>query len=178
MKAVMKETLSDIKTRRSCRKYLPVQIKDEELDAVLEAGTYAPTGHGSQSPKMVVVQEPGLLAKLSALNGRIMNARHDPFYGAPTAVLVFMDSTAPTAVQDATLVMGNLMLAAHALGLGSCWINRCKQMFELPEGKVIRDAWGLDGKYVGLGICILGYAAEDGTAPAKPRKADYVLKLD
>jgi len=178
MKGVMKETLSDIKTRRSCRKYLPVQIKAEELDAVLEAGTYAPTGHGTQSPKMVVVQEPGLLSKLSELNGRIMNAQHDPFYGAPTAVLVFQDSTAPTAMQDATLVMGNLMLAAHAIGLGSCWINRCKQMFELPEGRVFRDAWGLDEKYVGLGICILGYAAENGTAPAKPRKADYVLRLD
>lgn len=171
----MKETLSDIKTRRSCRKYLPEQIKNEELEAVLEAGTFAPTGHGTQSPKMVVVQEPGLLSVLSEINGRVMNAKHDPFYGAPTAVLVFMDKTAPTAMQDATLVMGNLMLAAHALGLGSCWINRCREMFELPEGRAIRDKWGLDEKYIGLGICILGYEAPNGTAPAKARKADYVL---
>ena len=173
----MKETLQDIKTRRSCRKYTTEQITEEELSTVLEAGTYAASGHGSQSAKMVVVQEPKMLAELSRLNAIIMNAKHDPFYGAPTAVLVFMDTTSPTGMQDATLVMGNLMLAAHAVGLGSCWINRCKPMMELPEGLAIRESWGLDPKYAGLGICILGYAAEGGIVPAKPRKADYVQRV-
>lgn len=172
----MKETLSDIKTRRSCRKYTAEQIKDEELALVLEAGTYAASGHGSQSAKMVVVQEPGLLSQLSRMNATIMNAKHDPFYGAPTAVLVFMDATCPTGMQDATLVMGNLMLAAHAIGLGSCWINRCKAMFsELPEGDALREKWGLAPKYEGLAICILGYEADGGTVSAKPRKPDYVM---
>ena len=129
----MQETLTDLKTRRSCRKYTEQQVAPELLTAVLEAGTYAPTGHGQQSPQMVVVQEPGLLARLSELNARIMGTSRDPFYGAPTAICVFQDTTTTTGHEDACLVMGNLMNAAHAVGLGSCWINRGRQMFELPD---------------------------------------------
>ncbi len=173
----MKETLIDIKTRRSCRKYLPKQILDEELDAVLEAATYAPTGHGQQSPRMVVVQDPELVKKLSALNAEIMGAKHDPLYGAPTLVIVFSDVTAHTAIIDAATVTTTLLNAAHAVGLGSCWINRAKQMFELPEGLELQKKWGIPENYEGFSICLLGYEAEGGTAPARPRKADYVLKV-
>ncbi len=173
----MKETLSDIKTRRSCRKYLPEQIKPEELDAVLEAATWAPTGHGLQSPRMVVVQEPGLMKQLSALNGAVMGAKHDPLYGAPTAVIVFADSTNDNGRADAANVMNTLLLAAHAVGLASCWINRGKEMFELPGGPELLAQWGLEEKYEGFAITILGYAAEGGiVAKPKPRKADYVIR--
>lgn len=173
----MNEILNCIKTRRSCRKYLDEQIKEEELQAVLEAATYTPTGHGQQSPKMVVVQDPKLLRELSQLNALIMNTHRDPFYGAPTAVFVFADVTNHTGLQDASLVMGTLMLAAHAVGLGSCWINRSRQMFELEEGMKIKDQWGLGDNYEGLGICILGYEAEGGIVSPKPRKEDYILRV-
>ena len=171
----MQETLTDLKTRRSCRKYTEQQVAPELLTAVLEAGTYAPTGHGQQSPQMVVVQEPGLLARLSELNARIMGTSRDPFYGAPTAICVFQDTTTTTGHEDACLVMGNLMNAAHAVGLGSCWINRGRQMFELPEGAEIKASWGLADNMAGLAVCILGYPAEGGILEPKPRKPDYII---
>ncbi len=172
----MRETISDIKTRRSCRKYTAQQVDEETLNIVLEAATYTPTGHGKQSPKMVVVQDEEIMAKLSELNARIMDAKHDPMYGAPTAVIVFADKNWTTGRQDAALVMGTLMLAAHACGLASCWINRAKEMFELPEGAPYKAKWGLGDEYEGMGICILGYEAEGGTAQPKPRKSDYIIR--
>lgn len=176
MKGDMKETITDIKTRRSCRKYTAQQVDNDSLNIVLEAATYTPTGHGKQSPKMVVVQDPAVLAHLSELNARVMDAKHDPMYGAPTAVIVFADKTWTTGHQDAALVMGTLMLAAHACGLASCWINRAKEMFELPEGVPYLKKWGLDEQYEGMGICILGYEAEGGTVAPKPRKDDYIIR--
>lgn len=171
----MQETLIDLKTRRSCRKYTEQQVSAEQLAAVLEAGTYAPTGHGQQSPRMVVVQNPELLARLSALNAQVMGTTRDPFYGAPTAICVFQDTSNTTGHEDACLVMGNLMNAAHAVGLASCWINRGRQMFELPEGAEIKASWGLDDNMAGLAVCILGYPAEGGILEPKPRKADYII---
>lgn len=172
----MKETLIDLKTRRSCRKYKAEQIAEEQLNEVLEAATYAPTGHGQQSPVMVVVQDAELLAKLSALNAQVMGTNRDPFYGAPTAVVVFEDTTNSTGHEDACMVMANLLNAAHAVGLGSCWINRGRQMFELPGGPEIKASWGLGDHMAGLAVCILGYEAEGGTVAPKPRKDDYIIR--
>lgn len=172
----MQETLIDIRTRRSCRKYLPQQIADEQLDAILEAATWTPTGRGKQSPQMVVVQDADMLRELSRLNAQVMGTDSDPMYGAPTAVVVFSDSSNENGILDASLLMGTLMLAAHAVGVASCWINRGKGMFELPEGKAIKQQWGVDEKYEGLAICILGYAAEGGIPPVKPRREDYVIR--
>lgn len=171
----MNEPLNSLITRRSCRKYKPEQITEAELSAVLEAGTYAPTGHGSQSPVMVVVQEPELLHTLSVMNGKVMNAVKDPFYGAPTAVIVFQDSSNSNGFADGCMVMANLLNAAHAVGLGSCYINRAKEMFATPEGEAIKAGWGLAPHMQGVAICILGYD-DDGTRPAKPRKADYIIR--
>ena len=171
----MKETLTDIKERRSCRKYTEQAVEKELLTAVLEAGTYAATGHGTQSPRRVVAQEPALVKRLSAMNAAVWGKPMDPFYGAPVAVIVFADTQAPTGRQDACLVMGNLMLAAHAVGLGSCWINRAREMFATPEGADLLRSWGLNpAAYEGMGICILGHAAEGALPPAKPRKPDYI----
>lgn len=172
----MKETLIDLKTRRSCRKYKAEQIAEEQLNEVLEAATYAPTGHGQQSPVMVVVQDSELLAKLSALNAQVMGTNRDPFYGAPTAVVVFEDTNNSTGHEDACMVMANLLNAAHAVGLGSCWINRGRQMFELPGGPEIKASWGLGDHMAGLAVCILGYEAEGGTVAPKPRKDDYIIR--
>ena len=168
------ETLQSIRERRSIRAYRPEQISREELDTVLEAGTWAPTGMGRQSPKMVAVQDPETIALLSRLNARVLGSDTDPFYGAPTAVVVFADPEVPTWLEDGSLVMGNLMNAAWSLGVASCWINRARELFERPEGKALLRAWGVDERYIGVGHCLLGYA--DGPEkPASPRKSDYIV---
>ena len=169
----MNEAYENLLTRRSVRKYKAEQISDEELAAVLKAGMYAPTAMGKQSPLMVAVQDKEDVARLSAMNGEIAGRDGDCFYGAPTVVLVFAQAGNRNGVQDASLVMGNLMNAAHALGLGSCWINRALETFELPEGRELLAKWGVEGDWIGVGNCILGYP--DGPAgEAKPRKEGYV----
>lgn len=173
----MNETLKVLKERRSIRKYQSKQISPEELDAILEAGTWAASGAGLQSAVMVVVQDPETIHALSQANAKIMGKPDaDPFYGAPTAVVVLADGQCANWLQDGSLVMGNLMNAAASLGVGSCWINRAIEYFDAPEGKAMLKKWGLDEKYRGVGTCILGYA--DGSAPApKPRKADYIHRV-
>ena len=153
--------LKVIETRRSCRKYKPEQITDEELKAVLEAGTYAPTSRGMQSPYIVAVQKKEVLARLAKMNAEIMGVTSNPYYDAPTYVLVFAPSLA-----------NNLMLAAHDLGIGSCWIHREREMFATEEGKQLMEEWGLPEGLMGIGALSLGYP--DGeSAPAKPRKPEY-----
>lgn len=175
---IQNEVLSAMATRRSCRAYTAQQIKPEELQAVLEAGTWAPTAMNRQSPVIVAVQDKETRDTLSALNARIMGVEHDPFYGAPTVLVVLADRTIPTYVEDGSLVLGNLLLAATSIGLGSCWINRAKETFDLPEGKALLRKWGLDPeKYRGVGNCILGYPAPGGIKAAAPRKPDYVVHV-
>ena len=162
-----------IRTRRSCRSYKPEQITDEELNAVLEAGTYAPTSRGMQSPFIVAVQNKDLLKRLAEMNAEVMGVTTNPYYDAPTYVLVFVPSDAPNGIQDASLVLENMMFAAHAQGLGSCWIHREHEMFATEEGKQLMKQWGLPESLIGVGALSLGYP--DGEpSPAKPRKEGYV----
>ena len=170
------EVLNAIKTRRSIRKYKAEQITDEQLDAILEAGTYAATGMGKQSPVIVVVQKPELIAKLSKMNAAVMGTTSDPFYGAPTVLIVLADPERGTYVEDGSLVMGNLMLAAHAVGVDSCWIHRAKEEFESEEGKQILEGLGITGNYIGVGHCALGFT--DGAYPdVIPRKDNRVYYI-
>ena len=172
------EVLQAMQERRSCRAYLPEQIKPEELDAVLTAGTWAPTGMGAQSPVIVAVQDKATRDTLSRLNAAVMGNDRDPFYGAPTVLVVLADKSRHTCVEDGSLVMGNLLLAAHAAGLGACWIHRAREVFAGDEGKALLAKWGLDAeKYIGVGHCILGYAAPGGYREAAPRKAGYVVRV-
>ena len=173
----MNEVIRNIKERRSVRAYRPEQIKKEELDIILEAGTYAPTGMGMQSPKIVAVQDPQLIAKLSKMNAEVMGTTSDPFYGAPTVLVVLADSSRSTCVEDGSLVMGTLMLAAHSIGVSSCWIHRAREVFASAEGKELLRQWGIPENYIGVGHCILGYAQEGAVKAAKPRKEDYILRL-
>ena len=172
----MNETLKVLKERRSIRRYKAEQIRDEELNAILEAGTWAACGKGIQHCVMVVVQDPETIAYMSRLNAEIQgNPDVDPFYGAPTVVVVLGDGEKANWLQDGSLVMGNLMNAAAALGLGSCWINRAMELFDRPEGKALLKKWGLPETYRGIGNCILGYA--DGEAPApKPRRDGWIIR--
>lgn len=172
----MNETLKVLETRRSIRSYTDEQIPEEILGQILRAGTFAPTGMGKQSPVMVVVRDKETVKKLSKLNAAVMGTDSDPFYGAPMVVVVLADKERPTYVEDGSLVMGNLMNAAASLGVGSCWIHRAREVFAGEEGKKMLKEWGLDPeKYIGIGNCILGYAA--APVEAKPRKEDYVITI-
>lgn len=171
----MNEVLHCLLTRRSVKKYLSQPVEKEKLDAVLEAGTYAACGMGRQAGKIVVLQNPDDIAQLEKMNASILgNPAAHPFYGAPVVCVVLADPERYTCVEDGALVMGNLMLAAHSLGVASCWIHRAREEFDSPEGKALLKKWGVDERYIGVGHCILGYAASEAPAP-KPRKNDYVI---
>lgn len=151
-------------------------IPDDIIGKIVEAGTYAATGMGKQSPIIIAVKDKAARDRLSKLNAEIMGTDIDPFYGAPVVLIILADRSIPTHVYDGSLVMGNLMLAAHALGIGSCWIHRAKEEFERPEGKEILNELGIDGDYDGIGHCILGYV--EGDYPeAKPRKDNWSYNI-
>ena len=172
----MAETLTTLKARRSCRAYKPEHIEEEKLNAILEAGTYAATGMGKQSPIILVIKDPEIRKKLTKLNAAAMGMDIDPFYGAPELVVVLANKDMPTYVYDGSLVMGNMMNAAADLGVASCWVHRAKEEFESEEGKAILKKLGIEGNWEGIGNLILGYAAKP-TGEAAPRKADYVYTV-
>jgi len=173
----MNEAIKVLLERRSIRKYKPEQITDAELNAVLDAGMYAPSAKNQQPVIMVAVQDPETVTALSRMNAAVLGTPDkDPFYGAPTVIVVLADTSRPTWIEDGSLVMGNLMNAAWAVGIGSCWINRAKELFDMPEGKALLRKWGLPETLRGVGNCILGYI--DGEVPVpKPRKADYIVRV-
>lgn len=175
----MNETIQNIITRRSIRAYdKNRQVEKEKLDKILEAGTYAASGMGAQSPLIIVVQDKKIREQLRKMNlkamGKTGDEDIDPFYGAPTIVIVLADKSIMTYKEDGSLVIGNMMIAAHSLEIDSCWIHRAYEEFESDEGKELLKRWGIDeNKYVGIGHCILGY--RDGEYPnPKPRKKDYI----
>ena len=172
----MAETLTTLKTRRSCRAYKTDRVEEEKLNAIIEAGTYAATGMGKQSPIIIVVENKEVRDMLSKMNAKIMGMDIDPFYGAPELLIVLANKEIPTYVYDGSLVMGNMMNAAADLGVASCWIHRAKEEFESEEGKAILKEFGIEGDYEGIGHLILGYAAKPDAAPA-PRKADYIYRI-
>ena len=172
----MNETLKTLKSRCSTKKYLDCPVPDALLDAVLEAGLYAPTGMNNQKAIMVAVRDKATRDQLSRMNAQILGSQTDPFYGAPCVIVVLSDPERSTWIEDGSLVMGNLMNAATSLGLGSCWIHRAKQMFDTEEGKALLRKWGLPETLRGIGNCVLGYAA--GEPVIKPRQDGRILKVD
>ncbi|MBE6711791.1 MAG: nitroreductase family protein [Ruminococcaceae bacterium] len=173
----MSEVLTKMQTRRSIRKFKPDMIPRDVLEQIVTAGTYAATGRNSQSPIILAITNKDVRDRLSALNASIMGASNDPFYGAPVVLVVLADKSCGTYLYDGSLVMGNLMLAAHELGIGSCWIHRAKEEFERPEGKQILADLGIEGDYEGIGHCILGYV--DGDYPdARERKDNWVYWME
>ena len=170
---VKNTTMEDLLTRRSVRSYTDEIPPMEVIEEICKAGTYAPTGVNRQSPIIIAVTNKEMRDRLSKMNAAVMGADNDPFYGAPVVLVVLADKNVHTYVEDGSLVMGNLMNAAHAKGLGSCWIHRAKEMFETEEGKQILKDLGIEGDYVGVGNCILGYTAGD-YPEAKPRKENWV----
>ena len=171
----MNETLNVLKTRRSCRAFKPDMVKEEDLKAIIEAGTYAATGMGKQSPIIIAVTDKALRDEIAEENRKIggWNEGFDPFYGAPVILIVLADKNVPTYVYDGSLVMGNLMNAAESLGVANIWIHRAKEEFESEFGKNILKKLGIEGDFEGIGHCALGYAAKEANAAA-PRKDNYV----
>lgn len=173
----MNEVIKCLVERRSCKKYLPKQVDEAALQEILLAGTYAPSGKNRQAAKILVLQKPEDIAAVERLNAAVLgNPDGRPFYGAPTVLVVLADPEVNTAVEDGSLVMGNLMNAAHSLGVASCWIHRAREVFDSEEGRALLRKWGVTGEYIGVGHCLLGYA--DGPEkPVSPRKSDYVVRV-
>ena len=163
--------MHNLLTRRSVRKYKSTPVPQELLDRIIEAGTYAASGKSQQPWIIVQVTEPAVMERLRRVNAQIMGVAEDadPFYGAPVYLIVLAERQNRNHVYDGTLVMGNMMLAAHALGLGTCWINRAREEFDTPEGQAWLRSLGIEGDYEGIGHLSVGYP--DGEPrPAKPRK--------
>lgn len=171
----MAETLKTIISRRSVRKFKSDMVPKNIIEKIVEAGTYAPTGRGKQSPIIIAVTNKELRDRLSKMNARIMGKDEDfdPFYNAPVCLIVLANKEMPTYLYDGTLVMANLMLASHDLGVGSCWIHRAKEEFMSEEGKEILKTLGIQGDYEGIGHCVIGYPDDEVSSPV-PRKSDYV----
>ena len=193
----MQPVMETILHRRSIRRFAPEQIREETLAQILQAGLYAPSAGGRQGVLFAVCQDRAVntrLGKIKRANAKPRMAKNgnyvsreqpsiaddprltDAFYGAPTVIVVLADRSRPTWVEDGSLALGNLMNAAHALGLGSCWIHRAREVFDSPEGQALLHQWGLEGTYAGVGHCILGYPATD-LPPAPPRKPGRVVRV-
>ena len=173
----MNETLRVLEERRSIKKYKSVQVEEDKLQAILRAGTYAASGKNRQPSIMVVVQDPETREILRRMNAELLGVPDmDPFYGAPTVIVVLADRSINTHVEDGSLVMGNLMNAAYAVGVDSCWIHRAKEEFDSEEGKALLKKWGIEGDYEGIGHCILGY--RDCELPAaRERMGNHIYRV-
>jgi nitroreductase len=176
----MSDTIETLLTRRSVRAYRPDPVDPDVLRRIVECGTLAPTGMNRQAPIVLAVTNRELRDRLSRMNAQIMGTDADPFYGAPAVLVVLANKDVPTYLYDGSLVMGNLMNAAAALGVGSCWIHRAKEEFESAEGQQILADLGIEGNYEGIGHCVLGYPAEGAAVlgEAAPRKENYAYFVE
>ena len=169
----MNETMKTILSRKSTKKYLPTPVEPELIEQIVQAGVYAPTGMGKQSPIILAVTNKEVRDQLSRINAGVMGRDTDPFYGAPAVLVVLARKDIPTHIYDGSCVIENMLIAAHSLGLGACWIHRAKEEFESEEGKALLKSLGIEGEYEGIGNVILGYP--DGPAhPDVPRKEGYI----
>lgn len=155
----MNETVKNLVTRNSCRKYKNEHITRQELDEILAAGLNAPSGMNRQTVRFVAVQDDATVDLLSRLNAAVMGTNADPFYGARDVVIVLAKKEG-TYLYDGSLAMGNLLNAAWSMGIDSCWIHRAKEVFESDRGRELLAAWGLTEDLEGIGFCILGHAQE------------------
>ena len=174
----MNEIIQSMLERRSIKRYKSDPVPKEALEQIIAAGTYAASGMGRQSPIIIAVTNRAERHKLSGLNRKIggWDSGFDPFYGAPAVLIVLARKDCPTYIYDGSLALGNMMLAAHALGLGSCWIHRAKEEFETEEGRKILESLGISGEYEGIGHCIVGYP--DEIKQAAPRKDNRVFFIE
>ena len=170
--------LENLLTRRACRAYEDRQITENELESILEAGKYAPTGMGRQTPFIVVIQDKETIEKVERLNASVIGRPEaHTFYGAPTLIVVFSDVSNDLGFADGNMVMANLLNGANAVGVDSCYIWRAREVFETEEGKALKAKWNIPENYSGIGNVILGYGKSEGKKPAAPRKENYVIRV-
>ena len=182
----MESTLNDLKTRHSVRKFKDEVVSKDDLEKILETATYAPTGLGLQSPKILVIQRKDIIERIAKWNlsyfpediKKELEEDYDPFFKTSTLIIVLANSEIPTCVEDGSLVIGNILNAAHAIGVGGCWIHRAREEFDSLQGKELLKVWGIPEKYIGIGHVILGYPADDFEPKITPSKDDYIVYLD
>lgn len=181
----MNQTIKDLETRRSIRKFKDKQLTDDDLNTIIKAGEYAPSGRGLQSAKILIIQDQEIIKRFSQWNKLYFPEElakkmgdADPFFGAPTILLVLADSTVNTYIEDGSLVLGNILNAAHAIGAGGCWIHRAREEIDSPQGQELLKLLGIDPKYKGIGHAAIGYPSDDINPEAAPRKEDYLVYVD
>lgn len=164
--------------RQSTRKFKPDAVPQDIVDQIIAAGLYAPSGMGRQSTIIIQIANERVREEIARINAEIggWEKGFDPFYGAPAILIVLGNRECPTYLYDGSAAIENLLLAAHALGVGSCWIHRAKEEFESEWGKKLLAELGIDGDYEGIGHCALGYAAEPAKEPV-PRNAGRVFTI-
>lgn len=172
----MNDVIKNMVERRSIRKFKPDQITDEQLQDILTAGLYAASGMNKQPVRFVVIQDKETRDQLSKMNAAIMGAEIDPFYGAPTVIVVLADKSGLTPFEDGCLALGNMLNAAHSVGVDSCWVHRAQQEFDSEEGKALLKKWGLEGDFQGIGHCILGYRDCEYPQPTQ-KNLDRVVRV-
>ena len=173
----MNEVLKALKERRAIRNFKPDMPKKEDLEQIIEAGLYAASGMGRQRTIILAVTDKETRDALSKANRSVMGMDRDPFYGGPVVLVVLADKSFPTGIYDGSLVMGNMMNAAYSLGLGSIWIHRAKEEFEMPEFKELLKKLGVEGEWEGIGNCVIGYVEGEMPKPA-PRREGRVYWIE
>lgn len=174
----MNEVIKTILSRRSVRSFTNEMVPKEMIEEIVNAGQYAPSAMNSQSPIILVVTRKDLIERMSKMNAQALGTENfDPFFGAPALLVVLAERNAPCPEYDGSLVMENMMIAATSLGLGTCWINRAKEVFDSLEGKALLRELGIEGDYEGIGNCILGFP-KDEIPEAMPRKDHYIYYFD
>ena len=168
--------MKTIRLRKSIRAYKADAVPQELLHAICEAGTYAPTGGGRQSPTIIAVTSEKYRKELTKLNAEVIGKAIDPYYGAPVIILVLAEGAASTFTEDGSCVLENMMLAAASLGLGSVWVHREREIFDSPDGKKLLNEWGLPETLRGVGSIALGYPAVPAADAAK-RKDNYIVRV-
>ena len=171
----MNAVIENMISRRSVKNYDGRSVPEELLEEIVKAGTYAPSGRNRQAAIIIAVTDKKLRDKLSQMNATVLGTASDPFYGAPAVLVVLSRRDVSTHVYDGSVVMENMMLAAHSLGLGACWIHRAREVFDSEEGKAILKDLGISGEYEGIGHCVVGYPATAETREPLPRKEGYVI---
>ena len=172
----MQDILDIITSRRSCKKYKSDKIPNELISKVIKAGLYAPSGRNTQNVRILAITNNEVRNTFSRLLAEQRGVNTDPFYNAPVVLMVVADKSVFTHVYDGSCVLENMLLEAHSLGLGACWIHHAKELCESEFGKDLLKKYGLDN-YEGIGSCILGVPEVMPTVPL-PRKENTVFYID
>ena len=161
--------------RRSIRKFKPDQIPSDVLNEILKCGTFAPSGKNMQSAKIVVIRNKKLISEIAKVNGSFVNKPGlNPFYDAPTLIIVFANKNISTYIEDGSAVISNIINGAFSLGVDSCWVHRAYETFQTEFGKSLMKKWGLSDEYVGIGNVVLGYR-DMILPPPSPRKEGFII---